>query len=197
MNILILGPERRALSAFISAFGDTVKNTEDKITLDHPLTRWADFLISYGYRHIIKPDVLNDFPCRAINLHISFLPWNRGTDPNLWSFLENTPKGVTIHYLDPGLDTGDILAQREVMHDPGDTLRTSYNRLIESIELLFMKIWPDIRAGNRKSIPQPAGGTSHRLRDREPFERLLTRGWDTPVADLIGRAVTIQPGKAE
>lgn len=197
MNILILGPKRSALSAFIAAFGDAVDNTEDKITADHPLTRWADFLISYGYRHIIKPNVLERFPRKAINLHISFLPWNRGADPNLWSFLENTPKGVTIHYLDRGLDTGDILAQREVMYDPGDTLRTSYNRLIESIELLFMKTWPDIRAGNRKSVPQRPGGTSHRRRDLEQFEALLTRGWDTPVADLIGQALVAQTGKGK
>jgi methionyl-tRNA formyltransferase len=197
MNLLILGPERTALAAFISAYGDTAKSTEDKVTGDHPLIQWADFLISYGYRHIIKSDVLDKFPRKAINLHISFLPWNRGADPNLWSFLENTPKGITIHYLDRRLDTGDILAQREVMYDPGDTLRTSYNRLTEAIELLFMKTWPDIRAGTRKSIPQTPGGTSHRLRDRGQFEHLLTHGWDTPVADLIGQALAVQSGRKE
>ena len=69
-----------------------------------------DFLISYGYKFILKNDILSLFKKAAINLHISYLPYNRGSDPNFWSFMENSPKGVSIHYMDAGLDTGDIIA---------------------------------------------------------------------------------------
>lgn len=189
MNILMLGPQRPGLASFIESRGDAVKSAEDKITADSEPVRWADFLISYGYRHLIKPEVLELFPRRAINLHISYLPFNRGADPNLWSFLEDTPKGVTIHYLDRGLDTGDMLARREVRHHPDDTLRASYDRLTEAIERLFMQVWPDIREGNAEAMPQPEGGTVHRLNDKKRYESLLRLGWDTPVAELIGRAL--------
>jgi len=192
MNILILGPLRSTMISFLALLGDNIRCTEDKIRADGELVPWADFLVSYGYQHIIKPDVLKLFPGRAINLHISYLPFNRGADPNLWSFLEDTPKGVTIHYLDRGLDTGDILARREVRHQPEDTLRTSYDRLSETIEQLFMQVWPDIREGRGEAIPQPEGGTSHRMSDRKPYEHLLTSGWDTPVAELIGKALIAQ-----
>ncbi len=196
MNILILGPERSAIKSFISSIGDTVRFTEDKLTANSKQVEWSDFLISYGYRYIVKTDVLDLFPQKAINLHISYLPWNRGADPNLWSFLDDTPKGVTIHYLEKGLDTGAILAQKEIVHHPDDTLRTSYERLAEIIELLFIQVWPDIRAGRQKAIPQPQGGTSHRLRDSKAYEQLLTQAWDTPVADLIGIAKTTKAGRA-
>jgi len=125
----------------------------------------------------------------VINLHISLLPWNKGADPNLWSFLEDTPKGVTIHYVDRGVDTGDILAQQQVDYLPEDTLRTSYDRLSKAIEDLFKRVWPDIRAGGLKSLPQPGGGTYHRLNDRAVFNYLLEEGWNTSVEGLVGKAL--------
>jgi methionyl-tRNA formyltransferase len=194
MNVLLLGPERRTIMSYITTLGDRVKSTDEKITPDDEIVRWAEFLISYGYRHIIRPDVLDLFPHRAINLHISYLPWNRGADPNLWSFLDDTPKGVTIHYLDEGLDTGDILARQEVMHHHNDTLRTTYDKLTEIIELLFMQVWPDIQSGRQKSFPQEPGGTMHKLKDRKKIEHLLQQGWDTPVAELIGKALAVNSG---
>ena len=124
-----------------------------------------------------------------MNFHISLLPWNRGADPNLWSFLEDTPKGVSIHYIDDGIDTGDILAQREVPHQREDTLRTSYDRLSETMLTLFKEVWPTLRAGMITAFPQPREGSFHRLRDKVPYEHLLTKGWDTPVADIIGKAI--------
>jgi len=147
-----------------------------------------DFLISYNYKFIIKEDVLSLLKNRAINLHISYLPWNRGADPNLWSFLEATPKGVTIHYVDEGLDTGEILVQKDVNYNTSDTLRSTYSRLSATIEDLFRIHRPDIISGRLKSYPQIGSGSFHRIQDKEPFIHLLKNGWDTPVRGLIGRA---------
>ena len=49
-----------------------------------------------------------------INLHISYLPYNRGAHPNFWSFVENTPSGVSIHQVDSGIDTGKIVIQKQI-----------------------------------------------------------------------------------
>jgi methionyl-tRNA formyltransferase len=133
--------------------------------------------------------VLAPFGERAINLHISLLPWNRGADPNLWSFLEDTPKGVTIHVLERGVDTGPIVAQAEVAPSPHDTLKTSYERLAQAMLALFAAAWGDIRAGRLPAQPQSGAGTYHRTSDRSRFAGLLTEGWDTPVAGLTGKAL--------
>lgn len=188
MNILLLGPYRKNLIDFLSFFGDKVTTKEVPLAGDSECLCNSDFIVSYGYRHILKKDILDKFLNKAINFHISLLPSNRGADPNLWSFLEDTPKGVTIHYLDYGIDTGDILAQQEVNYVPEDTLRTSYERLSKTIEELFKKVWSNIRSGKQKLIPQTKGGSYHRLSDRAAFEYLLTKGWDTPVAGLVGKA---------
>ncbi len=188
MNILLLGPERPELTAYLDTAGDHVVRRDEKITADSPVLDTIDFIVSYGYRYILKDDLLNRFPNRVINLHISYLPWNRGADPNLWSFLEDTPKGVTIHYIDAGIDTGRLLAQRKVAFGSDETLKTSYDKLSSEIERLFREVWPEIRDGQRASFPQPKGGSFHRTRDRAAVNDLLTEGWDTKVGDLIGMA---------
>ncbi|MFQ6007572.1 MAG: formyltransferase family protein, partial [Candidatus Zixiibacteriota bacterium] len=136
---------------FIRSLGDEVIRTEQKLAADSDILQGVDWLISYGYRYILKEDVLEKFPRRVINLHISYLPWNRGADPNLWSFLENTPKGVSIHYINPGIDTGEILAQKKVAFGPDETLRTSYDKLSHTIVELFKEVWHEIRDGRRTS----------------------------------------------
>jgi methionyl-tRNA formyltransferase len=189
MKILLLGPARPELENYLKSLGDEVIRIEEKITADCNGISEADFLVSYGYRHILKSDVLNKFKNKAINLHISFLPWNKGADPNLWSFLEDTPKGVTIHYIDSGIDTGDILAQREVRFSlETDTLRSTYNRLSEEIMALFKETWPNIREGKIRAFPQQGKGSYHRSADKFIFEHLLSLGWDTPISQLIGKA---------
>ena len=51
---------------------------------------------------------------KIINLHIGYLPYNRGAHPNFWSFMDNTPTGVTIHEIDKNIDTGKIIYQKIV-----------------------------------------------------------------------------------
>lgn len=188
MRILFLSPPRQEMQEYLLSFGDEVNRTEEPLVSGMKCLEHVDFIISYGYRHILNKDLIEKFPRKIVNLHISLLPWNRGADPNLWSFLEDTPKGITIHYIDCGVDKGDIIAQREVEVLQDDTLRTSYERLTKEIQSLFQKEWPNIRCGNIRPIPQSVDGSYHRLRDRIPYEHLLTNGWDTPVHVLIRKA---------
>lgn len=156
-------------------------------TMDR-LDQWPElgayeWLVSYGYRYLVSPEVLRVFEGRALNLHISLLPWNRGVDPNLWSWVDGTPKGVTIHQLDAGVDTGPVLAQERVELDDSHTLRSSYAELQRRIVALFGELWPRLVSGERVARhPQTQVGSYHRTVDRARVQHLLTQGWDTPVA---------------
>jgi methionyl-tRNA formyltransferase len=184
-KILFLGPKEMPLIQWLQNQGHNVVQITDKISGEILEEEGFDFLISYGYRHIIKKEVLDKFPSRAINLHISYLPWNRGADPNFWSFVENTPKGVTIHFLDEGIDTGDIIAQKNVCFDSErETLASTYQKLHQEIQDLFKRNWPDIKSGKCKRVRQPEKGTIHRKKDRQNLQFLLKKGWDTPVKVL-------------
>lgn len=103
-----------------------------------------DLTVSYTYRHILKEDILTALGNNAVNLHISYLPWNKGADPNLWSILEETPRGATLHYMDAKLDHGDIIAQsllafrsKTLREGSTATLASTYTELDIAAKELF------------------------------------------------------------
>ena len=61
--------------------------------------------ISAYFGKIFKSDILNCFPQGIINLHPSFLPYNKGKNSNVWPLVDGTPAGVTIHRLDESIDS--------------------------------------------------------------------------------------------
>jgi methionyl-tRNA formyltransferase len=184
VSVLFLGPPDSLVLDFLKSTEADVFQTMEPLDEAFFARTRIDFLVTHGYRHILRPSVLDRFPRRAVNLHISYLPWNRGADPNLWSIIENTPKGVSIHYLDAGIDTGDLIAQKAVEFAPGETLRTSYTRLQSEIAQLFAILWRRIRDEKCDAVKQTGAGSFHRVADRERVAHLLTNGWDTRVANL-------------
>ena len=141
---------------------ENVTKLERPVTIDDILAIRPDLVISYSYRHIIKAAVLDALPDKFINLHISLLPFNRGADPNTWSFLDDTPKGVSIHLIDQGIDTGPILYQREVVFDEEkDTLNSTYAALQHEIQNLFINHWDAIKNARIMPVPQTLPGTYH------------------------------------
>jgi methionyl-tRNA formyltransferase len=190
MKILVLGKIRSPITQIIQDTLDEVLGWAGPIEVNFLETNQIEFIVSYGYRHIIRPSIIKYLPNRIINLHISYLPWNRGADPNLWSFLENTPKGASIHFVDEGIDTGDIIVQKEVnFYDEGETLLTTYEKLQNEMVQLFKYIWPQIRSGKCPRQKQRSGGTFHKSLDKKKFKTLLVKGWDTPVNILKGKAL--------
>ena len=190
-RLLFLGPEQSPLLGWLADQEPDLAQTSEKISADYLQRNKIGFAVSYGYRHILRGPVLERLPDRLINLHISMLPWNRGADPNLWSFAENTPKGVSIHYIDSGVDTGDLIARRTVrFQSEGETLATTYKTLQQDIQALFQEHWNAMRAGRCERAAQPKGGSTHRLRDKDPLLHLLTDGWGTPVSVLMDYAAS-------
>lgn len=192
MKVLFLGPNESPLVYWLKSVGEEVITTTDRIDRSFLDTHSPDFIVSYGYPHILSGDILGPYAGRAVNLHISYLPWNKGADPNFWSFVEDTPKGATIHYLDEGVDTGDIIVQKQVTFRDSETLRTSYNWLQEEIQALFKDNWASIRTGNCSRMKQEGKGTCHRRKDKERLSYLLSNGWDTPVTVLDEYAAEVQ-----
>ena len=84
MKILFLSPHKHLIE-FLQSNGDEVIQSIEPV-IDSML-EGVDFIIAYGYRRKIETYILNKFPRRAINLHIAFLPYNRGADPNELQFI--------------------------------------------------------------------------------------------------------------
>ena len=187
MQILYLGKDCSKITDFLKK-NNEVYIWQDKLDLLFDKIDEFDFIISYGYRYIIAEEIVDKFKERAINLHISFLPWNRGSDPNLWSVLEDTPKGVTIHYIAIGLDKGDIIIQKEIKIREENTLEETYQNLSNTIEILFLANWQNIIEKKLPIKRQNDLGSYHRSADKEKFKDILKDGWKTKVKDLLGKA---------
>ena len=124
----------------------------------------ADLIIAFGYRKIIKNNLLKFSKRPILNLHISYLPYNRGSHPNFWSFIENTPKGVTIHEIDKRIDMGFIVFRKKIVFKKKNnlTFKKTYNTLIKEIEKLFIKNYNKIISGNYSKKKINSKGTFHR-----------------------------------
>lgn len=181
MNVLLLSPYPECVAGMMAASGDSVDACNERISVDRLSGRGIDFIVSYGHRSLIRPEVIAVLPGRIINLHVSLLPWNRGSDPNFWSFFDATPKGVSIHRIDRGLDTGALLAQERLAFGPDETLASSYEKLRRALQALFARTWPAIRSGLLPAREQQGPGSYHRSGDKAPFFARLPLGWDSPV----------------
>ncbi len=131
-----------------------------------------EWLISVYFGFILKRDVLEVPQKGAINLHPALLPFNRGANPNVWSIVDGTPAGVTLHFMESGIDVGDIIGQREVTVSPADTGATLYSRLEEAAIDLFHDIWPLVVSGTYRRVPQCGQGSMHRVADLDRLDRI-------------------------
>lgn len=135
-----------------------------------------DMMISISWGRLIKREVLV-LAKSAINLHLSYLPYNRGANPNVWSIIEGSPAGVTMHYIDEGADTGDIISQKEVAIASIDTGVTLYEKLVHASVELFKEVWPRVASGSAPRKMQVAPSTAHLRRD---FQKLDGIDLDAP-----------------
>lgn len=150
-----------------------------------------DCLLSvlFGYR--VPADWLAVPRWRALNLHPSLLPWNRGSAPNAWPLVDGSPAGVSLHVMEPTIDSGDVLVQHEVPTYPDDTAFSLYRRLEGAALAMFRETWPGVR--ERSPIRQTGEGSSHRMRD---LASLDLGPEDLAVLDRM-RARTFPPYGAE
>jgi len=181
-RVLFLGYGRhqtKVIDALIDA-GCEVHHTADMIDVKLQY----DLIVSFGYRHVLKDKVIKGVGCPIFNLHISYLPFNKGAHPNFWSFYENTPAGVTIHLVDEGIDTGPIVYQRYVRFNEYEvTFYQTYGRLIKEVEILFIINIDNLLSGDWLAKPQMGKGTLHFSRDL-PGE---FSGWGSRIDNEVKR----------
>jgi phosphoribosylglycinamide formyltransferase 1 len=129
----------RAKKAGIHAFVFNPKDYQNKEDYEKEilceLTKVdADLLVLAGYMRLIGPTLLTEYQGRIVNIHPSLLPAFPGKDA-IGQALEAKVKqsGVTIHFVDEGMDTGPIIEQESVTIDESETIE-SLQRKIQSIE---------------------------------------------------------------
>lgn len=147
-----------------------------------PIDGEWDAIVSYRYREKLPFEFLINYRC--INLHTSFLPYNKGAYPNFFSHWDNTPTGVTIHRMSANIDEGNILLQKEVDFRPHITLKNSWEKLNAVVQNLFYENIPTLIDSKNHGAEQVGEGTSHKKKDFEEISPYLKDGWNTLIADI-------------
>ena len=101
----------------------------------------VELVVLAGFMRVLKEPMLAAFPRRIINIHPSLLPKYAGVEA--WKqALDAGEKvtGCTVHFVDAGIDTGDIIAQREVPIEPDDTSETLHAR----IQIAERQLFPEV-----------------------------------------------------
>ena len=168
----------------IKALGHEVIPYGDRLTVDFIKTGKFDLAVSYTYRYILTEELIDALNGNVVNIHNAYLPYNRGADPNLWSLVEGTPRGVTLHYISTGLDKGDIIAQRLVTEGDGETLKSSYDNLDMNAKEMFLEAFKDYDKWNELRHAPSGSGTYHSLKDGARMKSMIT-SYDMKISDFL------------
>lgn len=131
-------------------------------TMAHLKIWWPNLVISIYLNQPIKRDLINLPSKGTINIHPGLLPRHRGLFPCFWVFAAGEAEtGVTIHWVDEKLDTGELLLQEKITVEPGDTITSlSYKSALLGADML-VKAVNLIAAGNPPRIPQDNRNASY------------------------------------
>lgn len=148
-----------------------------------------DFILGVHFPYVIPEAVLEIPRAGVLNLHPAFLPCTRGWHTPSWAILEQCPYGATLHFMDTGVDTGDIVHQKEVEVTEGDTADSLYQRVLAAEFEVLVEAWPSLASGTYRRFPQPTDAPpAHRKKDlfRDDLQRLDLNA-SVKTADLLRR----------
>lgn len=134
---LFISPKGKAREEYDAELVEELKN------------RQVDLVVLVGYMRVLTPVFIREFPHRIINVHPSLIPKYCGKDFYGQSVHEavlqnkETETGMTIHYVDEGVDTGEIILQKTCPVYPNDTPES----LKERVQELEKKWYPEVIRG--------------------------------------------------
>jgi len=150
-----------------------------------------DAIVVVAYGHIIPPWMINLPRLGCFNLHASLLPKYRGAAPIPWAIVRGEQvTGVTTMKIDPGLDTGDILLEREAPIRPDDTAETLAGRLSRQGAELMAETLFRLEQGNLVARPQDHSQATHAPMLKKEDGRI---DWSRPAEEIERRVRGFNP----
>jgi UDP-4-amino-4-deoxy-L-arabinose formyltransferase / UDP-glucuronic acid dehydrogenase (UDP-4-keto-hexauronic acid decarboxylating) len=164
--------------------------------INHPLwverirAMGADILFSFYYRHLVAKDILEIPPAGCLNLHGSLLPRYRGRCPVNWVLIHNEKEtGVTLHYMTPRPDDGDVIGQWRVAVDDNDTALTLHAKIAVAAGKLLDRCLPQIWENRVERVPQDQSKASY-FGGRSPQDGEIDWNRSASAINNLVRAVT-------
>ncbi|MDP2216506.1 MAG: methionyl-tRNA formyltransferase [Methanolobus sp.] len=136
-----------------------------------------DLIIVCGYKFIIPKEIFLIPGSGTINIHPSMLPRYRGQHVINWAIINGeTETGVTLHFMDETLDTGDIIVQKAVPIDFEDSANDLHDRIYEEACCLLRQLLIDFSNGKRLERKSQVSLNATFFKPRKPEDGLIE--WD-------------------
>lgn len=166
----------KIISLFKSKFNDKPILYNDELTEEN-LVRIEKSKPNLGilawWPYILKGKILSITKIGWLNFHPGFLPYSRGKYPNFWCVVDQTKCGVSLQFIDEGIDTGDIVARKEIITNWEDTGKTIYEKSREEIIELFKISFKDIKENRLKREKQKQNeGTYHKPTEIDEISKI-------------------------
>lgn len=150
---------------------------------DDTLSKWVgalhpDLIVVFSMSQLLKESIFSIPKYGTINLHPALLPKYRGPNPDFWQYYNtDLTRGVTVHYIDKGEDTGDILLQKSFVSPLGMTSVEVRDKLISKIGVnLLLSAIQNIETLPR--IKQPSSSPTPRARNIKSEEHSMIIDWN-------------------
>jgi len=130
-----------------------VPNQNDKKARDL-LIEYQPDLIVLGDTRIIKGEIINIPELGIINVHPGYLPDVRGNNPYIWSILYDLPFGCSVHFIDLGIDTGDLIHRKKIDHGSFQSYAAMLVAINECSTELVVYALQKISSGNVERVSQ-------------------------------------------
>jgi methionyl-tRNA formyltransferase len=133
-----------------------------------------ELIVLAWWPKIIRKNLIDLPGVRIVNFHPSLLPYNRGKNYNFWTIVEETPFGVTIHEVNEGIDSGDILFQKTIEKNWEDTGESLYNKAKASMLELFTESFGQLVEGHYVKQSQDfSKGSIHFAKELDPVSQIF------------------------
>jgi len=151
-----------------------------------------DIFIVCGYQFFLPGEIIDLPPMGTLNFHASLLPRHSGMHPGFWTiYYGDKFSGMVIHFMDKGIDTGDIAYRSKIPVNPGDTIETLYERIYGTCPGLIKQLMTDME---NNAIPGTPQNYSDYIYNYEIISKDFELDFRQPAEVLMGR-IKMLPGK--
>lgn len=159
---------------------------KDAAAVEHIQSLRPDVIIVMAYGQILPAPILTAPKIACVNLHASLLPRWRGAAPIQAAIAAgDTQTGITVMYVDEGLDTGDILLKKEIQILPNDTGGSLHDRLADLAPSALLEALQLLGDSKAPRIPQDSAQATHAPKLNRESGRI---NWSEPAA-IIERKI--------
>lgn len=133
----------------------------------------VDVIVVAAFSRILKSPLLGAPRLGVVNVHPSLLPKFRGPNPIYWALAQGqTRTGVTLHFMDEGIDSGDVIAQQEVKIAPGETEDSLFRKCCSIAAQMLKEALPSVAAGSAERARQDESAATYQSHPPRGASRL-------------------------